>query len=120
MLALAACTATGSAVIAPIAPLAPAEGVSRETLLALTSLCSAEAGENARPNPDLKLAGGMGTGGFSVDSASKDAQAWFDYGLALSHAFYHEDAKVAMQRSARATRNARCVRGAKPGRLAQR
>ena len=60
MLAVAACTATGSAFVPPIASLAPADGVSRETLLALTSLCSAEASEGARPNPDLKLAGGMG------------------------------------------------------------
>jgi tetratricopeptide (TPR) repeat protein len=102
MLTVTACAAAGSAVVRPIAPLAPAGGISRETLLALTSLCSAEAANGARPNPDLKLAAGMGTGGFKVDSASKDAQDWFDYGLALSHAFYHEDAKAAMQRSVKA------------------
>ncbi len=102
MLAMTACAAAGSAVVTPIAPLAPAEGISRETLLALTSLCSAEATQGARPNPDLKLAAGMGTGGFTVDSTTRLAQDWFDYGLALSHAFYHEDAKVAMQRAAKA------------------
>lgn len=102
MLVTTACAAGGSAVVTPIPPLMPSEGITRETLLAITSLCSAEATNGARPNPDLKLAGGMGTGGFKVDSDVKEAQDWFDYGLALSHAFYHEDAKVAMQRSAKA------------------
>jgi tetratricopeptide (TPR) repeat protein len=41
----------------------------------------------------------MGTGGFKVDSTVAAAQTWFDYGLALSHAFYHEDAKTAMKRA---------------------
>lgn len=102
MLGTTACAAAGSAVVTPIPQLMPSEGISRETLLAITSLCSAEATNGARPNPDLKFAGGMGTGGFKVDSDVKQAQDWFDYGLALSHAFYHEDAKVAMQRSAKA------------------
>jgi tetratricopeptide (TPR) repeat protein len=42
---------------------------------------------------------GMGTGGFRADTTSLEAQAWFDYGLQLSHAFYHEDAKVAMDKA---------------------
>ncbi|MFT3723611.1 MAG: hypothetical protein QM773_08510 [Hyphomonadaceae bacterium] len=102
LLMTTACAAAGSAVVTPIPPLMASAGITRETLLAITSLCSAEATNGARPNPDLKLAGGMGTGGFKVDSDVKEAQDWFDYGLALSHAFYHEDAKAAMQRSAKA------------------
>ncbi len=98
---LAAC-ATGSAVVPPIMALAPADGVTRETLLALNAVCSAEESDGRTRARNLKLAAGMGTGGFKVDTASKDAQDWFDYGLALSHSFYHEDAKAAMKRSAEA------------------
>ena len=99
LMALAAC-ATGPSVVTPIAPLARAPGDSTvDALLALNALCSAEASGLGAAKPDLKLAGGMGTGGFKVDTASADAQAWFNYGLALSHAFYHQDAKAAMKRS---------------------
>lgn len=99
LMALAAC-ATGPAVVTPITSLAPASGdPTLDALVALNALCSAEASGLAAPRPDLKLAGGMGTGGFKVDSTSADAQAWFNYGLALSHAFYHQDAKAAMKRS---------------------
>ncbi|MDP3492831.1 MAG: hypothetical protein Q8R82_06925 [Hyphomonadaceae bacterium] len=99
MIALSAC-ATGSAVVPPIAALAPSFGdPTVDGLLALNALCSAEASGLATANPNLKLADGMGTGGFKVDTANGEAQAWFNYGLALSHAFYHQDAKAAMKRA---------------------
>ena len=41
----------------------------------------------------------MGTGGFKVDTSDAEAQEWFNYGLALSHAFYHQDVKAAMKRA---------------------
>lgn len=96
--ALAAC-ATGSSVIPPVTMLAPAAQMSAETLLATAALCSAEDSGLAAPIPDLKLAAGMGSGGFKVDAANADAQTWFNYGLALSHGFYHQDAKAAMKRA---------------------
>ena len=98
MTTLAAC-ATGAAVVTPVTTLAPPAQASVETLLAVAALCSAEDSGLAAPNPDLKLAGGMGTGGFKVDTANAEAQAWFNYGLALSHAFYHQDVKAAMKRA---------------------
>lgn len=99
MITLAACV-TGPSAVTPVAPLAARGGdpVS-DALIALNALCSAEAVGLGEVRPDIKLADGMGTGGFKVDTASADAQAWFDYGLALSHAFYHQDAKAAMKRS---------------------
>lgn len=101
-LALAACaTTTTFVVVAPIAQLQPTAEVTPESILALNAICAAETPSLDRP-PSLKLAGGMGTGGFTVDSTVKEAQDWFDYGLALSHAFYHEDAIAAMKRSAAA------------------
>ncbi|OYX49545.1 MAG: hypothetical protein B7Y90_06615 [Alphaproteobacteria bacterium 32-64-14] len=98
MTALAAC-ATGAAVVTPVTTLAPPPQSSVETLLAVAALCAAEESGLAAPVPDLKLAAGMGTGGFKVDTASSEAQAWFNYGLALSHAFYHQDVKAAMKRA---------------------
>lgn len=95
---LAAC-ATRSAVTPPIQTLAPLGDVTADSLLALNALCSADAVSDRAIAPDLKLAPGMGAGGFKVDTSSPEAQQWFDYGLALSHAFYHQDAKAAMRRS---------------------
>lgn len=101
LLAITAC-ATGPAVVAPIASLAPPSQSAAETLLALNALCSAEALGADGFAPDIKLAGGMGTGGFKVDSTIPAAQDWFNYGLALSHAFYHQDARLAMKKAVEA------------------
>ncbi|HVY90633.1 MAG TPA: hypothetical protein VG942_17335 [Hyphomonadaceae bacterium] len=104
-LALAACANTSSAPTPEaIQQLGAAPGVSRETLIALNAVCGAE-GKAGAYSRNLKLAGGMGTGGFTVDTQNKNAQDWFDYGLALSHAFYHQDAKAAMRRSVMADPN---------------
>ena len=98
--ALAACASFGGpAVVTPVAPLAPSNEVTADSLLAISALCSADATRPAGFAPDLKLAGGMGTGGFKVDTDVKAAQDWFNYGLTLSHAFYHQDAKLAMRRA---------------------
>lgn len=97
--ALAACATSGSAVVTPIAQLTPAQEITADSLLAINALCSADATRPAGYAPDLKLAGGMGTGGFKVDTTIPAAQAWFNYGLALSHAFYHQDARLAMKRA---------------------
>jgi hypothetical protein len=97
--ALAACATVGSSVTPPIMSLAATPEITAESLLAINALCSAEAVRPEGFTPDLKLAGGMGTGGFKVDTEVKAAQEWFNYGLALSHAFYHQDAKSAMKRA---------------------
>lgn len=97
--ALAACATTGSAIVTPVARLAPSSEITADSLLAINALCSADATRPAGFAPNLKLAGGMGTGGFTVDTSVPAAQAWFNYGLALSHAFYHQDAKLAMKRA---------------------
>jgi tetratricopeptide (TPR) repeat protein len=87
--------------VTPVAQLRPSGEITRETLLALNAICGAEELREVSPG-ELMLAGGMGTGGFAVDSTSKDAQGWFDYGLALSHAFYHQDAIAAMKKAVEA------------------
>lgn len=98
--ALAACAAIGPATVPPVGSLAPSSGLSAEAILAIGALCSAEEpGPLSVTAPDLKLADGMGTGGFKVDTSNPEAQQWFNYGLALSHAFYHQDVKAAMRRA---------------------
>ena len=101
LIGLSAC-ATGSAVLPPIAMLAPPSSgdATVDGLIALNALCSAEALGVDKVAPDIKYSVGMGTGGFKVDTTNPEAQKWFDYGLALSHAFYHQDAKAAMKRAA--------------------
>ncbi len=99
MIALTACV-TGPAVVTPVMPLAARDGDPvADALIALNALCSAEDLGLGEAKPDIKLSDGMGTGGFKVDTANAEAQQWFNYGLALSHAFYHQDAKAAMKRA---------------------
>lgn len=43
---------------------------------------------------------GMGSGGMAADTAEPEAKAWFDYGLKLYHAFYHEEAEQAFAKAA--------------------
>lgn len=97
--AIAACSTFGPAMVPPVATLSPSAQTSAESLLAINALCSAEALGADKIAPDIKLAKGMGTGGFKVDTNVPAAQEWFDYGLALSHGFYHQDVKAAMKRA---------------------
>lgn len=99
LITLTACV-TGPSIVTPVMPLAPRGGDPvADALIALNALCSAEDQGLGEAKPDIKLSGGMGTGGFKVDTANAEAQTWFNYGLALSHAFYHQDAKAAMKRA---------------------
>jgi tetratricopeptide (TPR) repeat protein len=67
---------------------------------AFAAICRAEqvAGNNAAPRR-LTIEQGMGDGGFAIRTGSAEAQAWFDYGLKLFHAFYHDDAKLAFDKA---------------------
>ena len=86
MIALSAC-ATGSAVVPPIAALAPSFGdPTVDGLLALNALCSAEDSGLATANPNLKLADGMGTGGFKVGKFSTPPQGSTGRGQAVDQA----------------------------------
>jgi hypothetical protein len=64
-------------------------------------ICAAEAHAPAGPGR-LTIVKGMGSGGFAADTRSAEAQAWFDYGLQLYHAFYHGEATAAFERAAQA------------------
>ena len=45
------------------------------------------------------LLSGYGTGGFTIETSSKDAQAYFDNGMQLAHAFAHKAAIAAFRRA---------------------
>ncbi|HEV2532142.1 hypothetical protein [Phenylobacterium sp.] len=70
------------------------------TSLGVGYICAAEAHEP--PGRALTIVKGMGSGGFHADTTKAEAQAWFDYGLQLYHAFYHDEAKVAFERAMKA------------------
>ena len=78
---------------------APSALGSDPTVVALGYICGAE-----NPTAAARTAGQMipdvGTETFKVDTASPDAQAWFNQGVRLYHAFYHEEAKAAFAKAA--------------------
>lgn len=57
---------------------------------------------DATPSADMVMVDGFGTGGFKIDTAVPEAQAWFDHGVKLRWAFEHSE-------SVRAFRKARAI-----------
>ena len=67
---------------------------------AVFAICRAETRIDPRGgNPTISIQAGMGDGGFKIATASPQAQLWFDYGIKMFHAFYHEDAKRAFDKA---------------------
>src|SRR3954468_20638642 len=63
---------------------------------AVFAICRVEARtEPQGPDRTISIEAGMGDGGFPISTANPKAQAWFDYGLKMFHAFYHDDARRA-------------------------
>jgi tetratricopeptide (TPR) repeat protein len=68
--------------------------------VAIDFICRAEHRAPVTGPRRLSIESGMGSGGFAVRTSDAEAQAWFDYGLRLFHAFYHNDAKLAFDKAA--------------------
>ncbi len=67
-----------------------------KSLAAVFAICRVEArAEPHDANRTIFIQTGMGDGGFPVSTVNSKAQAWFDYGLKMFHAFYHGDARLA-------------------------
>jgi tetratricopeptide (TPR) repeat protein len=81
-----------------VQPATPASLPSSAT--AIEYICGAEHRAPVTGPRRLSIESGMGSGGFSVRTGDPQAQAWFDYGLRLFHAFYHDDAKLAFDKAA--------------------
>ena len=100
--------------LASLLVLAPLATAADETSnQAVGYICSAEQHPAAQGSArELVMVKGVGTGGFPVATSKPEAQAWFDYGMQLAHAFYHADAKLAFQRAQQIDPNcAMCVWG---------
>lgn len=61
----------------------------------------AAAAEAPPPPPATKILAGYGTGGFAVRTASPQAQAFFDNGMQLAHAFAHKPSAAAFKEAER-------------------
>ncbi len=57
---------------------------------------SADAGT---PVADMVMVDGFGTGGFTVDTANPEAQAWFNHGVRLRWAFEHKESVRAFRKA---------------------
>ena len=80
---------------------------------AVFSICRVEArAESHDAKRAIFIQAGMGDGGFPIATANPKAQAWFDYGLKMFHAFYHGDARLAFDHAVAADpRCAMCLWG---------
>jgi tetratricopeptide (TPR) repeat protein len=67
---------------------------------AIEFICGAEHRAPVTGPRRLSIESGMGSGGFAIRTSDPEAQAWFNYGLKLFHAFYIEDSKVAFDKAA--------------------
>ena len=73
------------------------------TAISLKYICGAESQATADVGARrLEIVPGVGTGGFPIRTQSPDAQRWFNFGVALFHAFYHDDGKLAFDKAAAA------------------
>ncbi|MGZ3344250.1 MAG: hypothetical protein ACXU82_06415 [Caulobacteraceae bacterium] len=89
--------------VALAASLVPSAFGQEVTALSIGYICSAEKAVLPQAGPrHIQIEDGMGSEGFAVRTASADAQRWFDYGVTLWHAFYHDDAKRAFDAAASA------------------
>ena len=69
------------------------------TGLGVGYICGAEK-PDAPVGPPGTIIDGVGAETFAVDTANPQAQAWFNQGIRLYHAFYHEPAKLAFAKAA--------------------
>jgi tetratricopeptide (TPR) repeat protein len=82
------------------------------TDFAIFSICKVEAHVAPGGGEHITIQSGMGTGGFPIATSSPEAQRWFDYGIKLFHAFYHDDARRAFDHAVAADPNcAMCLWG---------
>ena len=98
--------ATGLAIYF-LAPTILSANVPEAPVLPLGQICGFAAPEAtggsslAKAEPPPKILAGYGTAGFKVSNASPEAQAFFENGMTLAHAFAHKPSIAAMTEAAR-------------------
>ena len=89
-------------VAAPLvmALLAPTAASLDASSVSVGHICRAEQVYASSKGPrKIEFMTGVGTGGFAVRTTSPEAQRWFDFGIQLYHAFYHEDGRLAFDKA---------------------
>lgn len=79
--------------------LTPATAGPDATRQAVGFICGAEQTPPATGPVQVALEQGVGNAHWPIRTAHPEAQVWFDYGINLYHAFYHEEAKAAFKRA---------------------
>ena len=79
--------------------LAPAKVGADATREAVGFICGAEHTAPAAGPVNVVLEDGIGNDHWAIRTANPVAQRWFDYGLNLYHAFYHDEAKAAFRKA---------------------
>lgn len=58
-----------------------------------------ESAMSGTPVADMVMVDGFGTGGFAIDTANPEAQAWFNHGVRLRWAFEHKESVRAFRKA---------------------
>ena len=81
-------------------PPQPDQSSATKSFNAFAAICRIEArSDPTDTNRTIVIQPGMGDGGFRIATSKPEAQAWFDYGWKMFHAFYHDDARRAFDKA---------------------
>jgi len=107
------CAVAGAMLVGLLPTTAADESYAAKSFGAFVAMCRVEARAEPQPgNQTISIDTGMGDGGFPIATTNPKAQAWFNYGLKMFHAFYHDDARRAFDKAVQADpRCAMCLWG---------
>ena len=88
-----------AALLAALALAIPGAVGADATAIGIGYICGAERDTTPRATSAVMLAG-VGNGSSPADTANREAQAWYNEGLNLYHAFNHNEAIAAFAKSA--------------------
>lgn len=97
-------TAVAALMLSAAAPAAVADATVEGALWSFLErplMCASpdDADDAGAPVAEMVMVEGFGTGGFQIDSANPEAQAWFNHGVRLRWAFEHTESVRAFQRA---------------------
>ncbi|KQY75133.1 hypothetical protein [Brevundimonas sp. Root1423] len=97
---LMAGVALTAALIGPAAVADATADSAVRALLERPQVCGQAGSANAgTPVADMVMVDGFGTGGFTIDTANPEAQAWFNHGVRLRWAFEHKESVRAFRKA---------------------
>ncbi|RZJ05455.1 MAG: hypothetical protein EON89_03845 [Brevundimonas sp.] len=97
---LMAGVALTAALIGPAAVADATTDSAVRSLLESPQVCGRAGSANSgTPVADMVMVDGFGTGGFTIDTANPEAQAWFNHGVRLRWAFEHKESVRAFRKA---------------------